>query len=508
MIPLQINDGLSVRKAPVFADLKSYLIGLTGLEYYDDKEDTLADRVYRRVVERRFANLEQYFAYLKSPDGRQELDVLIEELAIGETYFFRDTAQFEALNSVILPERFDARKNDRALRIWSAGCSSGAETYSIAILLERDWQKYRKTWNIELTGSDLCERRIARACSAEFSDWDLRSVPEHVKAECFDAVGKNWRLHERFRKGVNFEQRNLLDLLNGNRNDGGYDIILCRNVLIYFDLDLIRQLLAKFRSLLREGGWLLVGHSEPFLEIANFFAPVALAGATAYRRLDGAASSLCGALADQGPPDNGTALQAPVTATWDFPQRDAAFAPQLDPAPWLQAEPDRDRQMQTAMAYAQPSPIATADTAYVAPVVEEAETADPEALLSVARQCADDGRWREARDACEAYIEDVPLDPEGHFVLALILEHCNAAEGALHELRQCLYLDRQFALAHFHLGRLQALAGDRRRALRSYSNVIDLLTSARGDAPVRGGDGLQADELENLARDQVGRLVG
>lgn len=491
-------DPETISLAPAFKDFKSYLIELTGLGYYQDKDTALAQHVRKRISETTFQNIDQYVDFVRSLAGREELDQLLDLIAIGETYFFRNPAQFDALRTHILPNRIAARVGDKALRIWSAGCASGAEPYSISILLEREWPAASGGWNVQITGSDICERRLMRARQARFSEWEMRGLSDEIRDACFDKRGKNWQLHSRFARRVEFRQQNLKTLCEGPIDDspGEFDIILCRNVLIYFDVDLMRRVLAKLRSLLVDGGWLIVGHSEPFLEIAHFLTPVSVSGTTVYQKTDNVRSN--------STPGISAGIRNVVKAGAGTPKN--SHLPFTPPPPFLFSAVDDDAQWLREQAPLRVQPV---DDHSGEPdsktVLNTASAINRVSRLDEARRHADAGNWSCAVTFCEEHIAEHSLDPDGHFILALVHEHRGDITAALEELKRTIYLDRHHALAHFHLGRLYALKGDFQSSHRFTENSVDISAGiARGTA-VRGGDGLLSEELESLARQQLSR---
>ncbi|MEO9959451.1 MAG: protein-glutamate O-methyltransferase CheR [Alphaproteobacteria bacterium] len=486
-----LSEPALLHRSPAFQALKTYLIELTGLGYYHDKDGTLALHVQRHLTRLNISNLAQYLDLIRSPEGQEDLDYLLDDIAIGETYFFRNTAQFDALQYDILPERIANARNRGTLKIWSAGCASGAEPYSISILLSRMSPALKA---IDILGTDICGRRLKRARSAVFSEWELRGLPDELRRDCFTRQGKLWNLNAQFVRGVTFRQQNLMDILTGPAEDAGgqFDIILCRNVLIYFDMDLMRRILARLRDLLVDGGWLLVGHSEPFLEIAHFLTPVSVSGTTAYRRCDGADGET---LSTFTPPLVWTAPPVNFPGVPSAPPPPPAMLPNFPETPGFSVGANN-----APVNYEIPPPPE--------PAVDPRTQVKGRDALDEVHKLADAGDWRKAMDSCTAYIADNQLDPAGHFLLALILEHQGQGAAAFEALKRVVYLDRGHALAHFHLGRMHAMTGDAKQAKRSFSNARDLVSRMPLGTPLAGGDGLVNDELGTLVHQHLARLEG
>lgn len=453
-------------REPHFARLKRAVIDTIGLHYYEDKDESLAERAEQRRLAVGCGRAE-YLRRVLDPANHEELAALVDEITIGETYFFRYPQQFEALRQVVLPERLAWRQPDRSLRVWSAGCASGAEPYSVAITLRQHFAAATEGWDVSILGTDVNRKVLAQARSGDYSDWELRGETAGLKSGCFVGGKGRWRLRPEFRAPVEFRQHNLVTDIDAfvAGHSGLFDIIFCRNVMIYFSPALTRRLIRRLSECLAEGGWLFVGHAEPYFEIANLLTPVSLEGVTLYRKS-----------ADAGPP-----ARRPFTLPFDEPPEPAAALPPLPDSPvstWLRDAPVEP----PALAPPAPGP------------------------LERIRGHADAGEWPVALAACAQALEHTPMDPAIHYVQALIYEHVGAPAAAEESLSRAIYLDRDFALAHFHAGRCQARRDDKRSARRSFNNVLRILDVHDPDDAVTMGDGLAARELRDLTELQRAAL--
>ncbi|EFH13504.1 CheR methyltransferase, SAM binding domain protein, partial [Pseudoroseomonas cervicalis ATCC 49957] len=272
-----------------FARLKAAVIARTGHFYYEDKDALLWERLRRRLRETGLPGPAAYLERLRDPArGEAEWAALEAEITIGETFFFRYAEQFAALQQTILPDILARRREERRLRAWSAGCASGAEPYSLGILLRRMLGEALPDWRLSLLGTDLNEAALAMARRGQYSRWALRSLPAEELERDFlpGADGRSWLLRPQHRALVRFERQNLLGLLDGTAplEMDGFDLILCRNVLIYFHPEVVERLVRALAARLAEGGWLLLGHAEPNPVFAEFLEVVNLPGTVAYRR--------------------------------------------------------------------------------------------------------------------------------------------------------------------------------------------------------------------------------
>ncbi|WP_132256789.1 CheR family methyltransferase, partial [Methylobacterium segetis] len=287
---------------PGYADLKAEIIARTGHQYYADKDGLLFDRLRRRFRAAGMADATAYRALLaQGQDGAREWAALEAEITIGETFFFRYAEQFEALRETILPGLIAARGPEQSLKVWSAGCSTGAEPYSVAILLREILGEALPEWHVAITGTDISVAALATARAAHYGRWALRTMPAEARnlyfrrlpAEPGAAREGGYALRPEFRRMVRFERQNLLALIDGTApaRFAEFDLILCRNVLIYFSAETVAGIVRALGRRLRPGGWLLIGHAEPNPAFADWLTPVNLPGTVAYRRLDEAAPS-------------------------------------------------------------------------------------------------------------------------------------------------------------------------------------------------------------------------
>jgi chemotaxis protein methyltransferase CheR len=194
----------SISGDPAYVRLKDQLLAATGLFFYSDRDELLADLIDSRLAHLGIPHCSSYLTFLAGDEGGAEMDLLISQLTIGETYFFRDEAQFAALRDIILPDILGRKQASKQLRIWSAGCATGAEPYSLAILLARELTAHIQGWNIRIYASDLNRQFLAQAATGKFQAWALRSMSEQMKRECFMNEGRIWTIHPRYRRWISF----------------------------------------------------------------------------------------------------------------------------------------------------------------------------------------------------------------------------------------------------------------------------------------------------------------
>jgi chemotaxis protein methyltransferase CheR len=221
-----------------------------------------------------------FIARLRATPRNDLQQKVVEALANNETSFFRDLHPFETLRVRILPELMQRRAAERCLHIWCAACSSGQEPYSVAMLLHEHFPTFGN-WNLRILGSDLSPEILRRAREARYGQLDVnRGLPARLLVKYFEKVGADWRIKDEIRRLVDFRLINLIDSWPVLPPQ---DIILLRNVLIYFDVATKKQLLAKFRRVLRPDGYLFLGGAETTLNLDDAFERVQFDRACCYR---------------------------------------------------------------------------------------------------------------------------------------------------------------------------------------------------------------------------------
>jgi chemotaxis protein methyltransferase CheR len=256
-----------------------------GLSFAGVRRDILASRVRPRLSALRLGSLLDYYHYLRThPQRDGELEQLARHLTNNETYFFREPHHFDIVVRHVIPPLMPALRA-RPLRALSVGCSSGEEPYTLAIALHDSGLELRGlTWEID--ACDLNRDRLARAREASYEGGALRACSDEALRRCFDERNGRRVLKERFRRNVQFFEVNLATAAVVGRPP--YDVVLCRNLLIYFDeagFDRAVQVLAR---VVAPGGYLLLGHSESLIDRTDDFMPVWLEGAMVYRKREAA----------------------------------------------------------------------------------------------------------------------------------------------------------------------------------------------------------------------------
>jgi chemotaxis protein methyltransferase CheR len=421
------------------------------------------------------------------------LDDLLNELTIGETYFFREPGQFEFIRRAVLPE---FRHTGKLLRAWSAGCASGEEAYSLAILFAQEGL----AGQTHLLATDLCRAALDRARRGVYRPWSLRGAAALLARPYLEPVGTSFRVIEAVRRAVVFRPLNLaLDAYpSADTGTCAMDLILCRNVLIYLDAETVRLVAGRLFEALNADGWLITASSDPPLADLAPFEVVTTRYGVYYRRKPGAAV-----------PERAGQIE-PVTA---WPADDPLVA---EPAPIIQPE----------------APRAVASTAPGTPTERKAAGAE---LLAEARTALARGEYtraleltdgagedpapaavhvralanldtQEAEWACAAAVVRHALSPELGYLHALLLLDLGRDAEAAQALRHVLYLDGALAVAQFTLGSVLERLGDLAGSRRAYRNACGLCGGRPPDEPLPLGEGGQAGHLAEAAAARLALL--
>jgi chemotaxis protein methyltransferase CheR len=253
-----------------FRLIRDLIHGHSGLFFDNDSKYLLEKRLGRRLPLHQLYGYRDYYHFLRYNRGKeQELSDIMDILTTNETYFFREAFQLRAFTDEIIPEIMaeKEKRGDRSLRIWSAGCSSGEEPYTIAMLL---MEMGFKGWRVEIIGADISHRVLQLARKAVYGKSSFRATDEAYIRRYFQEQDGSYKIADKVKELVTISHLNLFDE-NRLALLGKMDIIFCRNVIIYFDQMAKKKVVEVFYRMLREGGYLLLGHSESLMNISTAF---------------------------------------------------------------------------------------------------------------------------------------------------------------------------------------------------------------------------------------------
>jgi chemotaxis protein methyltransferase CheR len=482
----------------LLSQLSEFIAAKTALHFPRERWGDLERRAGSAAKEFGFMDMEEFINWIiSSSPTKEQIEILASHLTISETYFWREPRVFDALQEKILPKLIHLReKGEKRLRIWSAGCATGEEPYSIAIAILRAIGGL-KDWHITILATDINPRILAKAMAGVYGKWSFRSAPAWLKKEYFRPKEDGmFEILPNIRNMATFEYLNLAEDIYPSplNNTNAMDIIFCRNVLMYFTPERGKKAIENLYRCLMDGGWLIVGASELSQQLFPQFTPVHFQEAICYRKVY------------QGPRpsedfwfDDIAAWQAPIRSPLDDVDKVDQSA-SLMPLGGAELLPDKkDFIFKEAEAANDSKPSVQEDSQYPADRVEECEKEDL-SITDFIRALAGQGELTEALALCEKAIADNKLDPEMHYLRAIILQEQNSEVEAIASIKRALYLAPDFVLANFFLGNLLIRRGDRRAGKRYFENVLSLLGKFGQKEILPESEGLTAGRLREIVQ--------
>ncbi len=514
-----------MREQPSSADLDTFrdlLSSTLGFRFEDARLASLAELLAARLVQTDMASAPSYFDYLAHTP--EEVTALAREVTVSETYFFRNRGHFRALEALL---RDRAASPRRELRLLSAGCSSGEEAYSLAIMLRETLTRI-DSWNISILGVDVNADVVDLAHEASYAEWALRATPVDLRAKYFRKDGTRFVLSEQLRDMVRFEVGNLLQADDTRLwRRGTFDIIFCRNVLMYFTPQAAQGLVASIARSLTPDGYLFVGHAESLRGASQEFHLCHTHETFYYRRRRTLADSRNHNVATPPVP-----IRTSLNLTRQPPRLRAT-----EDAPWFEAIAQASSRIEKLAGATSSSESPAHATSSGAPeqntAPEQVADKDLKAAISLMRQerfqealrllvasstraepCADEqllramllastGKMESAERLCHELLGVDELNAGAHYVVAICREHACDPEAAIAHSRSATYLDPEFAMPHLQLGRLARREGQLSMARRELTLALSLL--AREDAAriALFGGGFGRDVLIQLCRAEL-----
>ncbi|MBD2109496.1 protein-glutamate O-methyltransferase CheR [Nodosilinea sp. FACHB-13] len=436
--------------------LRAKALGLTTLADYHN---------YLKALDQGFLALNSFKAQPTPPQLRSEWQELYSILTINESYFFRDSNQLRLLSDRLLPEIMQRKQtaaslgSKPSLRIWSAGCSTGEELYSIAIALDQlnfPWHQ----WDAQLIGTDISAAAVQSARQGLYSSWSFRQTPPAIQQKYFQADRQAYKICDRLQQHVVFQVGNLLKdpCPSRGHGPGDLDLILCRNVFIYLDRQAIGQIIQRFHSALVPQGYLLTGHTELYGQNTSPFLVTSFPETVVYQKppqaaLPQAAASIAAAQWQSLP----SSQPARLTLKTPPPSLDDGLAAALQEADTFLQQDDYTNAIRAAKQLYLAHPDCTA------------------ARQIAARAYANTGCYSQAKQLCQRVICDDPLSLDMHYLLAQIAEDENNLEAAKEHLRKIIYLDPDFVKAYLDLASIYDRAKQPEKAKTTREHALTLL---------------------------------
>lgn len=522
----------------------------TGLQIRPQDRTALLQKILTRMKAIKLAAPENYYQLLanNSQESRNEWRELVMLLTINESYFMRDKGQFSLLEKVIFPELIEQkRKLHKALgikptlRIWSAGCSTGEEPYSLSIVLKQlipDWER----WEILVLGTDINEKAIEKAQQGIYSNWSFRLVDPELQKRYFNRHALEWEIDQKMRQCVNFSCVNLAsdNYPNIAQNIYNMDLIMCRNVFVYFEAKYISLVLKKFSKTLRPGGYLMTGHAEIHGQIMNEFKVKIFPESIIYQAKD--------VLLEERDQVQSRMAQVQVRESGKvrtvgdrlFLARDGMsasfangnFAEMLSlltvstplgkmlRARYIEGDYLRDSFASRAIEEVTIPPLVTAkivpqkphqklileannyfkNKAYVEAInkANQALALQPhnfEADYLLAQIYANLGKYSQAIEHCKRASNVDPVSVFPYYLQAHIAEEQEDLETAKNLLKRIIYLCPSFISAYLELGNIYHKEGKLKRAVKMYNSSCDILKTLPPNTPIEQQGKMTASQI-------------
>ncbi|MGA2974811.1 MAG: CheR family methyltransferase [Spirochaetia bacterium] len=444
----------------LLGEVSGFIAQRMGLHFPEESWPDLAHRLKTAGEELGFEYPDACVHWLKTRELTvRQIEALASHLTVGETYFFRDPASFEALEQEILPPLVSRRSDTgRTIRLWSAGCCTGEEAYSLAIACARALPDLRG-WNVSILATDINPKVLATAEAGVYSEWSFRGTPAWLRERFFSpAHHKKFAIDPTVKNLVRFGYLNLAEDAYPSLHNytNAMDVIFCRNVLMYFTPDHQRRVVAALHDCLVDGGYLVVNPAEASASLFPMFAMENIGGVILYRKSS-------------------------------QPLRVEAWPGLVSPAP-----------VRVVPAHVPHVPVAPA------PQITPIAASPREDPLVLARISANQGRLEEALASCQDGIAAGLTNPSAHFLYATICDELGRLEEAVAALGKVLYLDQDFILAHYALGGLYKRLGKQKESRRHLAIAFTILSARSRDEIVPQSDGMTCGRLMESVRAMTG----
>jgi chemotaxis protein methyltransferase CheR len=474
---------IKLQKLSEFIELK------LALHFPKERWDDLERNIRSAAKEFEYQDVDSFIQHIvSSPLTREHSELLAAHLTISETYFWREPESFEVLEQMILPELIRLRqKNNKRIRIWSAGCSGGEEPYSIAIALTRIIPDI-KNWNISILATDINPRNLQKAVTGEYGAWSFRTSPKWLKEKYFIEKNKgHFQIIPAIKNMVTFEYLNLAenDYPSPLNHTNAMDIIYCRNVLMYFNQERFRLVAKGLYNSLIEGGYFVVSSSE--LSTQNFpdFLPVNIPGFVLYQKNS-----------------SNKRKQNKNEISETKPEPTPVFVQDLVKPNLSETESsvfkEEDILQTTDQIYEEI--LNTYSKGNYPEVINRLQKVDlsPDEQILLIRAYANTGKLSDALTECQKAILTRKLDSKIHYLYASILQELKQPDEAIAALKRAIYIDPDFVLSYYSLGNLYLKKGNMDATKKYYKNILSIINKWSDDEIVPESEGLTTGRFKQI----------
>jgi chemotaxis protein methyltransferase CheR len=442
----------------------------TGIAAHTQLRGALADTLLTLAT----GDLDAYLKTLEAtPVKHDHWQALIDTLTIGETYFLRDKVHFHLLRTQLLPDLLEANAKSRTLNIWSVGCATGEEAYSLAITL-RELIPDLDRWTLTIIGTDINDRSLQTARRGLYRKWAFRHTDLDFQNQYFDATPEGLQIRPEIARLVRFRQMNLFDSVPPFT----FDLILCRNVLLYFGMKHMQIAADVLHNALKSAGWLLLSHAEALPNADRRWETNIFPGLPLYRK------------PAQTPPRRSTGYTE-RTLTQEIP------AVQIEP-------PGHANIYENAVSHLQREAYTEAEQLIYHLLRQEPGHAAAHTLLACV--FANRGDLNRAQAEIDAALYIDPLLADAHYLRAMLHLEANSTDDARQALRAALYCQRNHPLASFTLGNIAAQRGNIVRARGYWQNAHNAIKHLQPGSPVSDISPMTTGQLSNLVKENLSAL--
>jgi len=460
----------------VFDKFRQYIEGRTGIYIDDSKQNSFKTSLDVRM---RILGIKDYDAYYSlittNARGKKEFDGLLNLILIKETFFFRDDRQLNVLTKNILPELIE-RKKEKEIKIWSAGCATGEEPYSIAMAIMES--HLPDDSNVSVYATDISEGALERAEGGIYNKSSMRAIDKEMLNKYFTHRDGQYFLNDQVKRRVHFETVNLIEPYFLMEEES-IDIVFCKNVIIYFRLDTVKKVIRRFYNALTNGGCLFVGHSESLWQISDDFELEEISGIFLYRKdgknkmvsvkkrsqqmgkavniMDFACQRLSSSLTKKAAPHS---TLTPQVVREKASQQHVGLMHKKDVSKWMEkgVPPAGDDNYESVLEH-----------------IEEVLQVDPKNAnvhLLAGEIYANMGLYDKALRKGMDVLEVNDLSDNAYLLIGSIYYKIGEKEKAVSSFKKAIYLDDNSILAHYYLGNLYKDAGLIEQAVNEYKHVI------------------------------------
>jgi chemotaxis protein methyltransferase CheR len=469
-----------------FSLFQELLIETSGLRFDEGRTQSLHQALWQRLQHRGYDSYREYYNLLKfHPEGHLEIRELFDLITIGETYFFRNKAQFDVLMRFVLPEIIQRKlaSGEKCIRAWSAGCSRGDEAYSIAIAMIEVFPSFEE-WRVSVLGTDINRKGLACSEDAVYGEKDIGHLPKEYVDKYFVRNGSAYHLRDDVKALVEFEYHNLARDPCLHEKMQNVDILFCRNVIIYFDPETTQRVIENFYNCLAPDGYLFLGHTETLWQITNRFERVEFPQTFIYKKK-------LGPVQEDG--------MKPFMAVPEI-RIESLAPPAGSVSPF---EPEAKHKGSGSALYSQPEPFVPqpaeqvvgatlqvdnpSDVAFRSALDHTAvqDKGDILASLSKATALANEAKYKEAAAILGKIVEADNLSVEAYYLLGVLSYKSGNLKEAETQFRKAIYVSPDSVLAYFNLGNMYLYQKRFRDAAREFKNAVRLLEKRPKDEQVR-----------------------